>query len=138
MEISRQYENIIFDIIIIVCALVSLFVSVLTLILIFFSRKTREKDRINNMLTGNSFLSLVIISLFTIDMYGYTMYGHLYPNNCFDGWWCKIKSFLMYSSGASFMYSLFLHAIYRFCRIVYSMRPRLQSFQIYQLMIIIQ
>ncbi len=85
MGISKQYVNIIFDAMIIIgCAVVALFVSVLTLALMFFSRTIREKDRINSLLTANPFMSLVIVSLFTLDIYIYTFYGYIHPNNSFD------------------------------------------------------
>jgi hypothetical protein len=73
-----------------------------------------------------------------LDIYCYTLYGHLHPGVSFNGQWCHVKAYLFYVSGCGFFYSYLLQAIYRLCRIVFYTKPSLQSFKLYVYGIVLQ
>ncbi|UJR26705.1 hypothetical protein I4U23_008021 [Adineta vaga] len=103
-----------------------------------FHKSTVKGDRIAHMLCINMYVSLFIGCAIVLDIYCYTLYGHLYINVSFDGQWCYIKAYLFYVSGCGFFYSYLLQAIYRLCRIVLYRKPALQSFRLYVYGIIFQ
>ncbi|UJR11829.1 hypothetical protein I4U23_016009 [Adineta vaga] len=67
----------------------------------------------------------------------YSIYGYLYPHVSFDGWWCRIKAYLIYSNAGMYFYTVLLQATYRFSRIVYPTKIKFQSFRLYILLSII-
>lgn len=140
MDNFKQTENLIFDTIILIFTGVSLFISILTLILMIFSKEIRRKndETINNFLTKNTFLSIIFSSIFLSTMYIHTLYGHIHQNISFDNWLCRLFGYLLYCCQTSFMYSLFIHALYRYIRIVFHNRNQLNSLKIYRFIVLIQ
>lgn len=142
MQVPTQFINILFDSIILLFAAISLFICILTLIFMFLSKEIRRKndETINNLLTKNTFVTIICSSVFLLSMYIRTLYGHINVNmtNGFDGWWCYFLGYLLYSCQVSFMYSLFIHALYRYIRIVFPNSNQQNSERIYQLIILVK
>jgi hypothetical protein len=128
---SGQVTNIILDSLIIVSAAVAVLVSISMIFFMLFYKSTIRGDRTSHLLIINMYVSLFIGCAIILDMYCYTLYGHLYVNISFDGQWCYIKAYLFYVSGCGFFYSYLLQAIYRLCRITFHTKPALQSFEFY-------
>ncbi|CAF1544897.1 unnamed protein product [Adineta ricciae] len=84
------------------------------------------------------YVSLFIGCAIVLDIYCYTLYGHLHVNVSFDGQWCQLKAYLFYVSGCGFFYSYLLQAIYRLCRITLFRKPSLQTFRLYVCGIVVQ
>ncbi|CAF1049447.1 unnamed protein product [Adineta ricciae] len=138
MMTSKQKVNVVLDILIIVFASLTILVSVLMTFIILFRQSPTRSDRIAHLLCMNMYISLFIGCAFGLEMYCYTLYGHLHPGVSFDGDWCHYKAYLFYVSGCSFFYSYLLQAVYRLCRIVFYRKQFLQSSVIYFVGIILQ
>jgi hypothetical protein len=135
---STQVTNIILDSLIITSATIAVLISISMILIMLFRRSTTRGDRTAHLLSLNMYVSLCIGCAIMLNIYCYTLYGHLHVNISFDGQWCYIKAYLFYVSGCGFFYSYLLQAIYRFCRIVFYRKPALQSFKLYVYGIIIQ
>jgi hypothetical protein len=135
---STQVTNIILDSLIITSAAIAVLISISMILIMLFRRSTTRGDRTAHLLSLNMYISLCIGCAIMLNIYCYTLYGHLHINISFDGQWCYIKAYLFYVSGCGFFYSYLLQAIYRFCRIVFYRKPALQSFKLYVYGIIIQ
>ncbi len=86
---------------------------------------------ISSLFMENSYIALLFISPFFIDMCVSSIYGYLYPKSSFNEFRCWFKSYLMYINGHVYFYSFLLQAIYRFYRIVYPKQIKFQSFRLY-------
>jgi hypothetical protein len=128
---STRIVNIILDLLIIICAALAVLISILMIWIMVFHLSPRRTGQTAHLLCINMYISLLIGCAIMLDIYCYTLYGHLHPNISFDGQWCYIKAYLFYVSGSSFFYSYLLQAIYRLCRIVFYTKPSLQSFNFY-------
>lgn len=101
------------------------------LVLMIIRRQIFREHRIDYLLFANTYLAAIFIAVFFIDMCAYSVYGHTHINVSFDGWWCRIKGYILYISGCTFFHTFALQGVYRFCRILYQTRVRLQSFRLY-------
>jgi hypothetical protein len=128
---SKQIVNIILDLLIILCAAFAVLISILIICIMLFHQRPSSTDRTAHLLCINMYISLGIGCALMLEMYCYTLYGHLHPNISFNNRWCYIKSYLFYVSGCSFFYSYLLQAIYRLCRIVFYTKSFLQSLNLY-------
>jgi hypothetical protein len=128
---SIQTVNIILDLLIIISASIAILTSILMISIMLFHQIPTKHDRTAHLLCINMYISLFIGCSMMLDIYCYTLYGHLHPNISFDGPWCYVKAYLFYVSGCSFFYSYLLQAIYRLCRIVFHSKSYLQSFELY-------
>lgn len=137
-NIPIQYTNIVLDILILISALISMLASIFAILIMIFSKSTNSTDRTARLLSINMYFSLFIGCGIMFDIYCYTLYGHLYPNVSFDGFWCHLKAYFFYVSGCAFFYSYLLQAVYRLCRIVFYRKPSLQSYRLYIYGVIIQ
>jgi hypothetical protein len=135
---SKQVTNIVLDSLIIVFSVITVLVSIAMILIMLFYKSTIRGDRTAHLLIINIYVSLFIGCAMSLDIYCYTLYGHLYVNVSFDGPWCYIKAYLFYVSGCGFFYSYFLQAIYRLCRIVFYTKPALQTYKLYVYGIIVQ
>jgi hypothetical protein len=130
-SMSTQIVNIILDLLIIIFAALAVLISIVIIWIMLFHQTPSSTGRTAHLLCLNMYVSLGIGCAIMLDIYCYTLYGHLHPNISFDNRWCYIKSYLFYVSGCSFFYSYLLQAIYRLCRIVFYTKPLLQSFNLY-------
>ena len=135
---SARNVNIILDSFIIVSAIIAILISISMVIVMLFYRSTIRIDRTAHLLSINMYISLFIGCATVLDIYCYTLYGHLYIDLSFDGQWCYIQAYFFYVSGCGFFYAYLLQAIYRLCRIVFHTKPALQSPKLYIYGIIFQ
>lgn len=135
---STQFVNVVLDTLIILCASFTIFVSLIMIWIMLFHQSPTQTDRVAHLLCINMYISLFIGCALVLDMYCYTLYGHLHSKISFDGQWCYIKAYLFYVSGCSFFYSYLLQAVYRLCRIIFYKNHLLQSFHLYIIGIILQ
>lgn len=133
-----QVTNIILDSLIIVSAAVAVFVSITMVLIMILYKSTIRGDQTAHLLICNMYVSHGIGCAIALDIYCYTLYGHLYVDVSFDGQWCHIKAYFFYVRGCGFFYSYLLQAIYRLCRIVFYRKPILQSYKLYVYGIFIQ
>jgi len=123
--------NIILDIFILIFSSLTILISFVMILIMSFSKNSTSVERTAHLLCLNMFASLLFGCMIMLDMYCYTLYGHLHPNISFNNQRCFIRSYLLYVSGCSFFYSYLLQAIYRLCRIVFFKNPGLQSIYLY-------
>jgi hypothetical protein len=128
---SPQVFNIILYIFVIIFAFIGMSLSLVVLLKMFFRRKTLRKYSTDYLLLSNSYLVLLCVFPFFTDMSISSIYGNLYPESSFDGFWCRLKSYLTYINGYVYFYSFLLEAIYRFCRVVYHTQTKFHSFRLY-------
>jgi len=128
---STQTVNIILDVFIILFAALTVLISILMIWVMLFHQSRTQASRTAHLLCINMYISLFIGCAIMLDMYCYTLYGHLHPNVSFNGQWCYIRAYLFYVSGCSFYYSYLLQAVYRLCRIVFYKNSFLKSFNLY-------
>lgn len=126
-----QIVNIILDLLIILCAGLAVLISIVMICIMLFRQIPKQVDRTAHLLCINMYISILIGCAIMLDIYCYTLYGHLHSYISFNNRWCYIKAYLFYVSGCSFFYSYLLQAVYRLCRIVFYTKPLLQSFNIY-------
>ncbi|CAF1041708.1 unnamed protein product [Rotaria sp. Silwood1] len=138
MITSIEIVNIILDSFTIGSAAVAILISISMISIMLFYKLSIKIDRTIHLLSINMYVSLFIGCAIILDIYCYTLYGHLHGNISFDGQWCYIKAYLFHVSGCAFFYSYLLQAVYRLCRIVFYRKPSLQSFKLYIYGIIIQ
>ncbi|CAF2641300.1 unnamed protein product [Rotaria sp. Silwood2] len=136
--VSSDIVNIIFDALTIGSAAISILISISMIVIMLLYKLSINRDRTVDLLSFNMYVSLLFGCAIMLDIYCYTLYGHLHGNISFDGEWCYIKAYLFHVSGCAFFYSYLLQAIYRLCRIVFYTTPSLQSFKLYIYGIIIQ
>ena len=101
-------------------------------------RSLIKTDRVSYLLISNSYIAFITASPLFIEMCITSIYGHLHPNISFDGWNCRVKSYVLYIHGCVYFYSFLLQAIYRFCRIVHPTRVVYQSFRPYAILSVAQ
>jgi hypothetical protein len=97
-------------------------------------RQITREHRIDYLLYANTYIAALFVAIFFIDFSAYSIYGQRYMDVSFNGWWCKVKGYLMYINGCTFFYTFALQAIYRVCRILYRTKVRLQSFRLYTIL----
>lgn len=123
--------NIAFYSLTILNATLQLFVSIYVLFMLISQRWNLRKHRIDTLLYGNTYFSLIIISLFFLDMSIYSIYGQIHSTVSFDGLWCQIKGYFLYGAGCTFFHTFLLQSFYRLNRILYRTNLFLQSFRLY-------
>jgi hypothetical protein len=128
---SKQVVNIILDSLIIASTATVVLISLLMILIMLFHKSIIKADRSAHLLSINMYVSLFIGCAILLDIYCYTLYGHLHINISFDGQWCYIKAYLFYVSGCGFFYAYLLQAIYRLCRILFYRNRTLQSYKFY-------
>ena len=134
---SISSVNIAFYSLTIVNGTLQLIMSIYVLLMLISHRWNIRKHRIDTLLYANTYLSLIFISLFFLDMSAYSIHGHLYPSTSFQGRWCQIKGYLLYGSGCTFFHTFLLQAFYRLNRILFRTHIHLQSFRLYLFLSII-
>jgi hypothetical protein len=135
---STQVINIILYSIGLVLSTIGACVAISILSMIFFNRSTTRGDNVDYMILTNIYITLFLGFSFFMDMCIYSIYGHLHPNSSFDGWWCRVKSFIVQSGMCGFFYTFLLQAIYRLCCIVYPTRVKFQSKRLYIILSIVR
>ena len=135
---SLQVANITLYSLIIICELVGLCVSFFLFIVMLLRRSLIKTDRVSYLLISNSYIAFITASPLFIEMCITSIYGHLHPNISFDGWNCRVKSYVLYIHGCVYFYSFLLQGIYRFCRIVHPTRVVYQSFRPYAILSVAQ
>ena len=128
---SERQASIILYSMTIVASLLQLFISSYVFFMLVFHRLTRQASRVDCFLYANTYLTLIIIAFFCLDMSAYAIYGDLHADSSFQGWWCQTKAFVLYGSGCTFFYSFLVQAIYRLVRILHRLRIPFQSFRLY-------
>ena len=128
---TQTLINITFYSLTIFFSIVQFSISLYALTLMIIRRQIFREHRIDYLLFANTYLAALMIAVFFLDMCAYSIYGHLHVDVSFDGWWCKIKGYLLYISGCTFFHTFALQGIYRFCRILHQTKIRLQSFRLY-------
>jgi hypothetical protein len=128
---SPQLTNIILDSLIIASAAVAILVSISMILIMLFHKSTIKGDRPSHLLSLNMYVSLFIGCTIVLEIYCYTLYGHVHVNISFNRRWCYINAYLFYVSGCGFFYSYLLQAIYRLSRVVFYRKPILQSYKFY-------
>lgn len=103
-----------------------------------FRRSMIKTESVDYLLFAHLFFCLFVSYPLFMDKCIYGIVGHLYPQLSFNEWWCRIKSYLIYSNAGMYFYTVLLQAAYRFSRIVYPTRIKFQSFRLYLLLSIIQ
>ncbi|CAF1137310.1 unnamed protein product [Rotaria sp. Silwood1] len=106
--------------------------------MMIYRRTITRTDRLDYLLIANSYISMIVASPLFMIMNIQAIYGYLYPNSSFEGWWCSIKSYALYINGSVYFYSFLLQAIYRCCRIVFHTRRSLRSFHLYVILSFVQ
>ncbi|UJR20220.1 hypothetical protein I4U23_023351 [Adineta vaga] len=85
------------------------------------------------------YLTLLIFCILLLEQYIRVIHGHIYSLiSLDDGIYCRFRAYLVLVSICTIFYSNTLQAMYRLCRVVFYLRPSLQSFQLYQILILIQ
>ena len=115
----------------IILSVFQLFVSLYIFIMMIQHRGSLREYRIDYLLFGTTYLTLIFVAIFFIDMCAYSIVGHLNPSVTFDGFWCRMKAYLMYGAGCTFFHSFLLQAFYRLNRILYQNKHKSQSFRFY-------
>lgn len=112
----------------------------LFVLLIYHVVKDRNSpNRVALLLTANIYLALAYSSNMFVDQYIHVLTAHLYSfTSLNDGIFCQIRGYLHWVPLCAIFYSNLLQAIHRLCRIVFHTKLFYQSFQFYQILIVIQ
>lgn len=101
-----------------------------TLILILLILKRRQliksRNKVLFLLSFNLYISILIFSLFLLDMFISMLTGHLHlglSHADFDTYWCRLKVYLGTVAMVSTFYANIFQALHRFFRIVYHVHP---------------
>ena len=138
---TQQVTNIILTSSIITLSSISICISTGVLgFIIYHLFKTRNSpNRVVLLLTANMYLALVFSCILTLQQYAHVLPEYLYQlMSLNDGIYCQIRAYFQWVSICGIFYSNSLQSIYRLCRIVFHTKQSLQSFQLYQILIIIQ
>ena len=100
-------------------------------------RSIVKKSRLDYLLLANSYVILITVCPFFLDLCIHSIYGHLHPESSFEGFSCRFKAYIMYLNGYVYFYSFLLQAVYRYFRIVNHTRIGFQSFRLYAILSII-
>ncbi|CAF1135816.1 unnamed protein product [Adineta steineri] len=142
MNSSTQYiTNLIIDYSIIGFSSTGILISIsmLTFILYHIIKNKIKSIRIALLLTGNMYFALLLFFTLIIDTYTYTLEGHIYGNIFTNNTkLCRVRAYFVTTVICALFYSNTLQAIYRFCRIIFYMKKKFQSFQIHIIIIVIQ
>ena len=133
-----QLVNIILDGLIIGSAATAMSVSFIIVVLTCCRKSEVPVDRIARLLVVNMYVTLFIGCALILDIYCWTLYGHVHRNVSFDGPSCRIKAYLLHVTGCAFYYSYLLQAVYRLFRIAFHTKAVLQSFNVYISSIVLQ
>jgi hypothetical protein len=108
--------------------------------IIYHLTKTRNSPhRVALLLTANMYFAILLSCILLLKEYARVLPGHLYSLITLnDGIYCQIRVYFLWSSNCAMYYSNTLQSIYRLCRVVFYTKQSLQSFQLYQILIIIQ
>ena len=138
---TRQVANIIIDSWIITLSSIRICISAgLFGFIIYYTIKSKTSvHRVALLLTANVYLSLLLSSILFLEEYICILLGHIYLLISLDnGIFCEIRAYLLFVFMCAICYSNSLQAIYRLCRINFYTKKSLQSFQLYQILIIVQ
>lgn len=128
---TTQSASIILNSLTHLCAVVQICVSVYILLLILLRRMITREHRIDYLLYANTYTAALFLACLWIDMCAYSIYGQIFVEISFDGWWCKTNGYLLYIGGTTFFHTFALQAIYPLCCILYRTKIRLHSFRLY-------
>ena len=112
-------------------SIIQICVSFYVLLMMILRRRILQQHRIDYLFFANIYFSAMFGTIFMADVCVYSIYGQVYIEMSFDGWWCRIKGYCIYLTGYTFFYTFALQAFYRFCRINYRTRVQLHSFRLY-------
>ncbi|CAF3605260.1 unnamed protein product [Adineta steineri] len=138
---TRQVPNIIVDSSIIILASIKICISASLFGFITYHTiiSKNSPHRVALLLTANVYLSLQLSSILFLEEYICILLGHKYSLASLDnGILCQIRIYLQYVLVSAICYSNALQAIYRLCRIIFYTKKSYQSFQLYQILSIIQ
>lgn len=136
-----RITNIIIDCSILTLSSVSVFISVgiFGFIVYHLIKKRNSPNRVALLLTANIHLALLFSSIMFVDQYARVLPEHLYSLiSLNDGIFCQIRGYFHWVAICGIFYSNIFQAIYRLCRVVFYTKKSLQSFEFYQIIIIIQ
>ena len=131
---ASSTTNIVLYSLVILVISVGCLMSTMVFITMCFRRGIVKRHRIDYLLLGNTYLILITVCPFFLDLSIHSIYGHLHPDSTFEGFPCRFKAYIMYINGYVYFYSFLLQAIYRYCRIVYHTQLKYQSFRLYFLL----
>ncbi|CAF0963939.1 unnamed protein product [Adineta steineri] len=137
----HQLTNLIIDTSIIVMSSLTICLSfgIFCFILYHLIKRKHSANRVALLLIGNMYLTLLIFCILLLEQYTRVIQGHLYLLiSLNDGIYCQFRAYFVLVSICTIFYSNTLQAIYRLCRVVFHTRQSLQSFRLYQILILIQ
>jgi len=102
-------------------------------------KKRNSPNRVALILAANVYLAILISCILLLAQYIRAFQGHIYSLiSLNDGIYCQLRAYFLEVSISGVYYSNSLQAIFRLCRVVFYTRKSLQSFRLYQILIIIQ
>lgn len=138
---THRITNIIIDSTILTTSSISVCIStgMFGFILYHVIKTKKSPNRVALLLTANIYLALLFSSTMFVEQFVRVLPAHLYSfASLNDGIKCQIRGYFHWVAICGIFYSNILQAIYRLCRVVFYTKQRLQSFQFYQIMIIVQ
>ncbi len=138
---AQQTVNVIIDSLIITSSSVSVCISFgMFGFIVYHLIKTRNSPHcVALLLTANMYLALLFTSILSLVEKSCILPKHLYALITSDnGTYCQIRGYLSWVLLCAIYYSNSLQEIYRLCRVIFHTRRSLQSFRLYQMLIIIQ
>ena len=133
MPASSTVNIILYSLVILVLA-IGFLMSMVIFTIMFIRRDMIKRSRLEYLLLGHPYLMFMAACPFILDLSIHSIYGHLHPDSSFDSFPCRFKAYLMYFTGYVYFYSYLLQAVYRYVRIVYHTKIRLQSFRLYAIL----
>lgn len=127
----------ILDIIILAAYSLAILISITILVLICIHCRPLTSD-ISIVLTFNTYLAVIFCSIFLLQLFANSLYGHLHPTVSLDSDWCYIRGYFAFAFFCAIYWSYVLQAIFRLFRVVFYREKRLQSFKLFLFMIIAQ
>ncbi|CAF1452547.1 unnamed protein product [Adineta steineri] len=129
--------NLIFDILILILTSLGSLAFIILIVSIFI-RIRPFASNVALILTCNTCVAGLMCCIGLLVMYAYTLYGDLYSTDTLENDWCLIRAYLLDVVACALYHSYVLQAIFRFCRIVFYQKKKLQSLGVSCIAIIIQ
>lgn len=137
----QRVESIVINSTTIALSSISLCVSIgMFLFISFHLRKMKTSpNRVALLLTTNMYLAMLLFSLLLLEQTVRSLIGCVYSlASLNDGIYCQLRAYFLLVFICNIYYANTLQAIYRLCRIIFYQNQSLQSFKLYQILIMIQ
>ncbi|CAF1029813.1 unnamed protein product [Adineta steineri] len=138
---THRLANIIIDCSIITLTSISICIStgIFSFIIYHVIKFKNSPHRVALLLTANIYFAILFSCVLLLKEYIHVLSGHVYSMNSFNnGIYCQLRAYFLWSSNCTIYYSNTLQSIYRLCRVIFYRKQSLQSFQLYQILILIQ